>query len=95
MVYYISAEDLYLPNMFVWYAMQMDLYLIRILSYGLIVQLDLFGNIYNILLLYKRLIILIVLIHSQAFVLLKHSNLRMTSARNVNLEEKMATKKVT
>jgi len=47
------------------------------------------------LLLYKRLIILIVLIHSQAFVLLKHSNLRMTSARNVNLEEKMATKKVT
>ena len=92
MVYYISAEDLYLPNMFVWYAMQKDLYLIRILSYG---QLDLFGNIYNILLLYKRLIILIVLIHSQAFVLLKHSNLRMTSARNVNLEEKMATKKVT
>ena len=78
--------------------MQMDLYLIRILSYGafsLIVQLNLFGNIYNILLLYKRLIILIVLIPSQAFVLLKHSNLRMTSARNVNLEEKMATKKVT
>ena len=94
MVYYISAEDLYLPNICVWYTIQMDLYLISILSYGLL-QLNLFGNIYNILLLYKRLIILIVLIHSQAFVLLKHSNLRMTSARNVNLEEKMATKKVT
>ena len=70
----------------------------KILSCGyyvLMMKLNLFGNIYNILLLYKRLIILIVLIHSQAFVLLKHSNLRMTSARNVNLEEKMATKKVT
>ena len=93
MVYYISAEDLYLPNMFF-----LIFYANGFISYkniSLIVQLDLFGNIYNILLLYKRLIILIVLIHSQAFVLLKHSNLRMTSARNVNLEEKMATKKVT
>ena len=31
MVYYISAEDLYLPNLFVWYAIQMDLYLMKII----------------------------------------------------------------